>query len=720
MTVGGGPPKRLPFRSGGVPPVVRDFQPRSVPELESLVSGGVVLSGLGGVGKTQAAAEYARRQWSVDLVGWVTASTQTSVVSGLAALGRVVSDAGDDEDAARQFLTWCTTHSWLVVFDDVADPGELAGLWPQGPDGRLVVTTRRNEPWALASDTSELAQVGVFTASESHAYLRGVLGEVEGIPELAALLGYLPLAISQAAAYVKRTPGMDCFKYAAKWQRSSLTKMFPAWAGVDGRRDTVATTWGISIEAADLLEPAGLARPMLAVMSLLDPNGIPLSVLTSEPVLDYLSSGCSQEVEEDDAAEALANLSRLNLIAFDADQVYVHSLVQKVTRDQLSGDRLPVLSHVAADALRRAWPEVERDTALGAMLRFNAGVLAGHAGAHLWHPDCHSMLFRAGTSLGEAGQVHAAVTYHHAFLASANRHLGPDHPDTLRTRSNLAHWTGHNGDAAAAKQAYTQLLEDQLRTLGPDHPNTLITRNNLAHWTGETGEPSTAAQEYTQLLADRIRILGPDHPDTLRTRSNLAHWTGETGDAAAAKQAYTQLLEDQLRTLGPDHPNTLITRNNLARWTGQTGDAAAAKQAYTQLLEDQLRTLGPDHPDTLTTRNNLAHSTGETGEPSTAAQEYTQLLADRIRILGPDHPDTLRTRSNLAEWIGEAGEPAAAAHAHAELLVDTIRVLGVDHPDTEMTRKAIARWRQKAGLGDTEEAEDRSAAADSGNHDQPE
>ncbi|MCP2271791.1 tetratricopeptide repeat protein, partial [Actinokineospora diospyrosa] len=471
VTVGGGRSGRLPYRSSSVPPVVKDFQPRSVPELESLVSGGVVLSGLGGVGKTQTAAEYARRPWSVDLVGWVTASTRTSVVSGLADLGRVVSDAGDDEDAYRQFLNWCTTHSWLVVFDDVADPGELTGLLPQGPDGRLVVTTRRNEPWALAADSSELAQVGVFTAAESHAYLRGVLGEVEGIAELAALLGHLPLAISQAAAYVKRTPGMDCRKYVAKWSRSSLKRMFPGeWVGVDGRRDTVVTTWGISIEAADLLEPVGLARPMLTVMSLLDPNGIPLPVLTSGPVLSYLSSGSGGEVDGDDAAEALANLGRLNLISFDADQVFVHALVQKVTRDQLPSDRLSVLSHVAADALLNCWPPVERDTALAAMLRFNTGVLAGHANTHLWHPDGHSVLFRAGSSLGRAGQVHAAVTYHQELHAGANQHLGPDHLDTLTARNNLASWLGETGNATAAADAFTELLADQIRILGPDHP----------------------------------------------------------------------------------------------------------------------------------------------------------------------------------------------------------------------------------------------------------
>ena len=108
--------------------------------------------------------------------------------------------------------------------------------------------------------------------------------------------------------------------------------------------------------------------------------------------------------------------------------------------------------------------------------------------------------------------------------------LGPDHPDTLTTRSNLAYWLGQAGDPAQARPPqFEQLLADQLRVLGPDHPDTLTTRNNLASWLGEAGEPAGAPPQFEQLLADQLRVLGPDHPDTLTTRSNLACWLGEAG-----------------------------------------------------------------------------------------------------------------------------------------------------------------------------------------------
>ncbi|MDA2910926.1 tetratricopeptide repeat protein, partial [Nitrospiraceae bacterium AH_259_D15_M11_P09] len=145
-----------------------------------------------------------------------------------------------------------------------------------------------------------------------------------------------------------------------------------------------------------------------------------------------------------------------------------------------------------------------------------------------------------------------------------------------------------------------------LKTLGPDHPDTLTTRSNLAFWTGRTGKVREALRLFTQLLPDQQRVLGPEHPDTLTTRGNLAFWTGRTGDAREAFRFFTQLLPDQQRVLGHDHPDTLTTRSSIASWTGRTADAQKALHLFTQLLPDQHRVLGPEHPDTLTTRSSIA------------------------------------------------------------------------------------------------------------------
>ncbi|MBM7773952.1 hypothetical protein JOD54_004156 [Actinokineospora baliensis] len=648
----------LPFRSGAVPAVVDGFQPRLVPELEGLVSGGVVLSGLGGVGKTQTAAEYASRA-SADLVGWVTAASRSSLVSGLAELGTVVtgSVADDAERGARRFLDWCasTDHTWLVVFDDLADPADVKDLWPNtGAHGRLVVTTRRNERWALQTATRRMVPVEVFTETQSAAYLRGVLGDAPGVDDLAELLGQLPLALGQAAAYLEMTPGMTCESYIAKWRGAALREMFP-----DDGSETVAKTWAVSVDAADTL--CDLARPMLSVMSLLDPNGIPLPVLTAQPILTYLSTGSGEPIDVDGATRALGALRRLNLITVDTESLgpvaRVHALVQQVSREHLPTERLALLTRVVADAILANWPDIERDTEHAAMLRANTAALTAFGGDHLWRSGRPDLLLRAGRSLGEAGQVRAGVAYFRTLLAAAEHHLGPDHPDTFKTRNSIGYWQRQAGDL--------------------------------------TGSYDTVVKLY----ADRLRVLGPDHPDTLTSRSNLARQLDKAGKRAQATEAFVQLLADRTRILGPDHPDTLITRSNLARQRGLGGDPAAAVRDLTSLLADRTRVLGPDHPDTLTTRNNLTYWRGEAGHTG-VAEDFAELLADRLRVLGPDHPHTLATRSNLARHRGEAGDAVGAAHALAELLADRIRVLGPDHPATMATRTKLAIWRERAGLGD--------------------
>ena len=152
--------------------------------------------------------------------------------------------------------------------------------------------------------------------------------------------------------------------------------------------------------------------------------------------------------------------------------------------------------------------------------------------------------------------------------------LGPDHPDVLTTRDNIAAWTGQCGDAAAALRLFRELLPDQVRVLGPDHPDVLTTRDNIASWTGECGDAAAALRLFRELLPDRVRVLGPDHPDVLTTRGNIAAWTGECGDAAAALRLFRELLPDQVRVLGPDHPDVLTTRGNIAAWTARSGGDA--------------------------------------------------------------------------------------------------------------------------------------------------
>ncbi|KUJ70561.1 ATP-binding protein, partial [Streptomyces albus subsp. albus] len=522
-------PAAWPHQVGLLPPRALSFQHRSeAGQLRAAVdSGGTavltqVLTGTGGVGKTQLAADYARTAWDsgeVDVLVWISASSRSAITAGYAQAGVEVlaADPRDPEQAARAFLAFLEPKAsqkpcrWLVVMDDIADPADMRGWWPPASrHSRALVTTRRREA-ALTGAGRRQVTVGLFTRQEAAAYFTAVLAAhdrrepTDHIDSLAADLGYLPLALAQAAAYIIDAD-LTCASYRELLadQIRKLADLLPEPGALpDDQTATVAATWALSTEHANKLRPVGLARPMLHLAALLDPNGIPATALTTQPALAYLtehrtptSTGgthpSAQVVSAEDAVLALRALHRLSLIDHSPttphQAVRVHQLIQRATRDTLTTDQHNRLACTAADALTTAWPTIERDTALARALRANATALTRAAEDALYQPAAHRVLFRTGQSLRQAGQATAATVHFHRLAEATTRHLGANHPHTLAARNNLARSRGEAGDAAGAAAACGELLPDVVRVLGPDHPDTLNTRHNLAYWRGEAGD----------------------------------------------------------------------------------------------------------------------------------------------------------------------------------------------------------------------------------------
>ncbi|WP_152486446.1 tetratricopeptide repeat protein [Nocardiopsis lucentensis] len=674
---------------------------------------GQVLSGIGGVGKTQLAAHHARQllhNGEIDLLVWAPASERMSIIHAYAnAAHRVVAGQVDDapERAAEQFLSWLQTTDkrWLVVLDNVDTPDVVRGLWPptvttppgphQGsphkgmrrwrsvlgkgqqqntsepsPHGRVLVTSRRMDT-AVASRGREFIEVDIYTPEEARAYLTHALADlpsptsVAQLDQLSEELGYLPLALAHAAAYIRdRRTSITCTSYIEllRDRRRNVARVFPETESLpDDYPRTVAATWTVSIEHADTLAPRGLAQPMMRIISLLDPAGIPLRVLTCAPARDHLHHfwAKGEPLTEQDANEALSALERLNLLARtgqgDDALVTVHRLVQRTTREAPETRPDRDTAHTAADALVEVWSESAHASPYGQQLRANTTALVEHTEAWLWEDKGHEVLFRAGTSLGESGAGAQAVTYWQTMASTSEAYLGAHHPDTLTARGSLAFWRGVAGDAVGAVRALEELLGDRRRVLGSDHPDTLATRGSLSIWRGAVGDAVGAVHTLEELLADRHRVLGPDHPDTVITRVNLAHWRGKAGDPAGAVHVLEELLPDCQHVLGSDHPSTLATRGGLAHWLEAVGDTVGAARALEELLPDLSRVLGSNHPGTITTHVNLALCRGKTGDTVGAAYALEELLPDLARVLGPDHPSTLTTKESLAHWRGKAG-----------------------------------------------------------------
>jgi hypothetical protein len=468
--------------------------------------------------------------------------------------------------------------------------------------------------------------------------------------ELAIELDGLPLALEQAAAYMQAV-GDTISEYLASFRQPRADML--ARGKPTGYSKTLATTWTLAFHRLRGAEPRAIG--LLRLLAHYAPEAIPLRLLLkplNEPaqrlgpkVAPVLVPLLTNQLA---AKDALAALRRYSLISAPMDGVVsMHRLVQAVVRNQMPQKLAAEWRRSAAAVVEAAIPDdpkqPENWSDFAALLPHALTALTAYSDG----------LELIACYLGFSGSYIPARDLQQRIAEARESVFGPQHPDSLHARANLARWTGVAGNWAAARDQYAALLPAAERVFGPEHPDTLHLRGNLAHWTGQAGDPATARDLLAALLPVAEKVLGPRHPDISTGRVYFARWTGEAGSAAAARDLLAALLPIRERVAGPEHPDTLHVRGSLAHWTGQAGDAAAARDEYAALLPVAERVLGPEHPETLHIRGNLARWMGEAGNPAAAQELLSALLPVRERVSGPEHPDTVQVRKNLTYWTGK-------------------------------------------------------------------
>ena len=684
----------------------------------------VVLSGPGGVGKTQLAAVLAEAAWAdgrLDLLVWVTASSRHTVLAGYAqAAVEVLGVDGTDQDrAASRLLAWlaATDRRWLVVLDDLADPADLHRLWPPSlaSNGRTVVTTRRRDA-ALAGTGRTLVEVGLFTPAESVAYLTERLaGRPELVEDPAALadaLGHLPLALAQAAAYLLDRE-VSCTAYLALLADRGL-RLADLRPGVlpDDHDRALAATWSLSAELADQAPHPGVAEPLLRLASVLDSNGIPDAVLRTPAVTSWLTAKRLADGGYRGGVERLRRLLWLN--ARTAEPITRSQRLQARVSRRVTGWLIqrfagePVTETVVHDTIRRLHllSLATHDPASHARtLRVHALVQrATREGAP---PKELAQVVRvAADALTEAWQTARQVPeVGGAFYANA-RALTETAPDSLWDGPDGPHlvltvageFLVDVGQVRAAVEYLTWLAAEARRRLEPDSVYALGVRQALSVALSRAGDQSAAVAEMEGVYADAVRVVGPGSPGILWVRHNLATSWYQAGRVAEAAAEMERLLTDAAAIPGRYHEFTLYTRHTLVHLRGELGDAAAAVAGYEELLVDGRRLRGPQAAQLeLRIRVQLAHWHGKDGDAAVAVTELETLIAEQTPLLGPHHRRVLAMRQSLAQWRGEAGDPAGAVAAFEELLADWLLVQAPDNPDTMTTRQFLAQWRGAAG-----------------------
>lgn len=671
----------------------------------------LVLSGGGGVGKSQQAAN-AFRSSTVDLRLWVSASSRASVTSAYADAAVRLDLADPDLDSERLATTFleflaASSRSWLVVLDDIWDPTHVAGLWPSGA-GAVVATTRRRDA-ALSGSGRLVVDVSVFTPEESLRYLADRLATavrrdtLSGVDGLGEDLGFLPLGLAQAAAVVL-DEAITCDQYRARFadRAARLDELFPQSASADGYSRTVATTWSLAIETADRMEPRGVASPLAQLISLFDPNGAPEEAFENEFVCGFLSAASEQAIAPARARMGLRALDRLSLISHDPNasnprSVRMHLLTGRAIRETLDQEYLGLLAtSAAAGTLIEIWPTIEKDRTLAEALRTNALSIIALTPESMWNAGrggTHGLIKQVGESYLEAGLGSAARDYWSQMRSDAEKYLGIDHPDTFVIRGYLARSCRAAGELRQAVEMLERLL---VEASDPGRHRSLLpgAQADLAGAYLEMGEEERAISLYEKALKDTEREFGPSSPSTVQARSNLGNALRAAGDTKRAIWALERAVVESERWLGPDSRDTLACRNNLAGAYYAAADFAKAASLLERNLMDYERIAGPDHLDTLRARDNLGGVCLAGGDATRAVSILEENSSAYERIVGLTHRETLMSRQNLAGAYWAVGDRGNAESLLERLVSDCELGLSTDHPFTARTRQFLAEVRE--------------------------
>jgi tetratricopeptide (TPR) repeat protein len=611
------------------------------------------LQGMGGVGKTQLAIEYAHRfAESYDMAWWVN-SEQAGLIGDQfaalgAALGCVQPEAATETVRAAVLAELHQRERWLLVLDNAENFADIIG-WLPGGTGHVLITSRERV-WA---EISAPVEVDVLARAESVALLQD---RVTGLAaadadRLAGQLGDLALAVAQAAGFMAET-GTPAAQYLDLLRTQAGKLLDQAAPGSSYPRSLAAAT-RLAVDRLDRDDPA--AAQLASVCAFLAPDPIPEDLFTSAP--GELPGELAARAADPLAwRQTLAHLARQSLARIDQRGLVMHRLTQVILRDRLTPQQAAATRDCTEAILAASHPgDTDTPGTWPAWARLLPHLLALEP-ATTGNPGLRRLARDAARHLIVRGDASGGHDLASQLYRQWRNRLGPDHPDTLSAGHHLGHALRQMGRYSEARQLSEDVLARKRRVLGEDHPDTLVSANGLAVSMRALGEHQAARELDEDTLARKRRVLGEDHPSALISANNLAEDLSKLGEHQAARELYEDTLARRRRVLGKDHPDTLASANGLACDLGKLAEYQAARELDEDTLARRRRVLGKDHPDTLASANGLACDLGKLAEYQAARELDEDTLARRRRVLGEDHPDTLCSARNLAADLRALGE----------------------------------------------------------------
>ncbi|MEP7135330.1 MAG: toll/interleukin-1 receptor domain-containing protein [Chloroflexota bacterium] len=658
------------------------------------------ITGMGGIGKTQLAVEFAYRYGRYYRgVHWLNLADPTQLESEIARCGSQMGLANFPADQPSQVTltlhTWKSDRPRLLILDNFEDPALVNNILRYlGHSAlRLLITSRRSD-W-LATTGLHPIPLDVFSAQESLEFLKRALTKRkdadEDLNRLGERLGYLPLGLELASRYLNDHPRLKIAEYLEQAQQALEHPSMNAWhKDMLGLTPTQHDTSLLSTFALSWLALSGgssnpeskskdVSRPVVEgknetaqkifqTAGYLAPNtAIPLEIF--EKALKISTEICD---------ENLSMLYGLGLLReSENNQPAVHPLLAEYARS-LSQENSKVLESLT-DTLVTLSNEANK-TGLPSRfipLRAHMPILAAHAenakldsAGTLWNNYGYHLTMIADYSGARAAYEHALIAKH----------------DNAIYINNLAGVQYTLGDLPGARTAFERALKIDEAIFGTDHPNVATDVNNLGMVLQDLGDLPGARAAFERALKIDEATFGTNHPNVAIRVNNLGDVMRMQGDLPGARAAFERALKIDEANFGPDHPKVATEVNNLGIVMRYLGDLPGARAAYERALKIFEKQLGEDHPNVAALVNNLGSVLQALGDLPGARAAFERAIKIWEANLGTEHPQVAIGVNNLGGVLKDLGDLPGARAAFERAIKIFEQFLPADHPNIKIVQ----------------------------------
>ncbi len=670
------------------------------------------ISGLGGIGKTQTAIEYAyRHRQEYAVVHWVRAENRQALEGDMLALAELLhlpeKDEQNQEKVLKAVKHWLRTHShWLLILDNIEDVSLVDEVLPADCPGHVLLTTRDQSTGAFAQrvDLEQMEpEEGALFLLHRIKLLRPdaplqASSHAEQAIQIVQLLGGLPLAIDQAGAYIEET-ACSLSDYLDHYQHQRSILLSQRGRSGTGHEASVTTTFSLLAERLQHINPATIE--LLRLCAFLAPDAIPEELLTegANDLGTILGPIASDSLKLNNV---LADLRRYSLLRRNTDEktLTIHRLVQAVIKDALDESLQKQWVERCVKVVNRILPPegTYRVCPRECYILPQAQACAELIGQYnVIIPEAAQLLNAIGWYLLERAQYEQSEQLLRQALALKEQIYDLMHAETAITLNNLATLALYQGRYEQAELLFQRTLSIREQVLEPEHSEIANTLDSLGLLYTKQGRYEQAEIFFQKALVIEEKVLGPEHPDTTATLNNLALLYYEQGKYQEAEMLYKRIQAIEEKTLGPEHLFIAISLDNLAKLYFVQRRYEEAEGLYQRALSMEKKVVGLNHPSTAITLTNLGLLSSAQGHVRQAEAFYLHSLKIKEQVIGSEHPDTAYTLVQLATLYCDQNKNEQAETFYQKALAIQEKALGPAHPYTATTLESLAKLYQKQG-----------------------